>query len=283
MKIKNIFLISVFLVAMLACGTLGVPASEPITPPIFTQPIPTNALTFTAIPTFTSVAGTDISPAPLLSQAVTMQSSPFDESGSAPVYTITAQIPSLQGSDDPRVSTFNARLHQIAQDQIDQFRNDVLSFASNPPISAGSFFDLQYSVIGQRGDFWSIKFDISFYSDGAAHPAHYSLTLNYDLEAAREVTLSALFLPDSNYLEVISEHCKEQLSNRDIAFDGFSQGADPLPENFQRWNLSNAGLVITFDEYQVAPYAAGPQVVVIPLPELQGIIASPSALDVFVQ
>lgn len=132
MKIENIFPISVFLVAMLACGALGVPTSEPIAPPILTQPIPTNALTFTAIPTFTSVA-TDISPAPLLSQAVTMRSSPFDESGSAPVYTITAQIPSLQGFDDPRVSTFNARLRQIAQDQIDQFRNDVLSFASNLP------------------------------------------------------------------------------------------------------------------------------------------------------
>lgn len=283
MKMKIIYLMSVFLVAMLACGTLGVPTSEPISPPIFTQPIPTNALTFTAIPTFTSVASTDLSPAPLLSQTVTMQSSPFDELGSAPVYTITAQIPSLQGSDDPRVSTFNARLHQIAQDQIDQFRNDVLSFASNPPISAGSFFDMQYSVIGQRGDVWSIKFDISFYSDGAAHPAHYSTTLNYDLENGGEITLSELFLPDSNYLEVISDNCKEQLSNRDIAFDGFSQGADPLSENFQRWNLSNTGLLITFDEYQVAPHAAGPQVVVIPFPELQGIIASPSALDVFVQ
>lgn len=283
MKIKNIFPLSVFLVAMLACGTLGVPTSEPIAPPIFTQPIPTNALTFTAIPTFTPVASTDISPAPLLSQIITMQTSPFEESGSAPVYTITAQIPSLQGSDDPRVSTFNARLLQIAQDQINQFRSDVLSFASNPPISAGSFFDMQYSVIGQRGDVWSIKFDISFYSDGAAHPAHYSTTLNYDLEAAREVALSELFLPGSNYLEVISEYCKEQLSIRDIAFDGFSQGADPLAENFGRWNLSNAGLLITFDEYQVAPYAAGPQVVVIPYPELQGIIASPGVLDVFVQ
>lgn len=124
MKIKNIFLISVFLVAILACGALGVPAPEPSTPSI-----PIAALTFTAIPTFTSVASTEISPAPLLSQTITMQSSPFDESGSAPVYTIAAQIPSLQGSDDPRVSTFNARLRQIAQDQIDQFRNDVLSFA----------------------------------------------------------------------------------------------------------------------------------------------------------
>lgn len=281
---KNIYLMSVFLVGLLACGRLGIPTPEPIAPPtLLTQPRPANALTFTAIPTFTSVASTDIPPAPLLSQAVSMQSSPFEESGSAPVYTITAQVPYLQGSEDPRVLAFNTRLYQTVQDEIDQFRNDVLSSASKPPISAGSFFDLQYAIIGQRGDFWSIKFDISFYFDGAAHPAHNSVTLNYDLENGREITLNELFLPDSNYLEVLSDNCKEQLSARDIAFDGFSQGADPLPENFQRWNLSDAGLVITFDEYQVAPYAAGPQVVVIPFPALQGIIASPGALDVFVQ
>ena len=212
-----------------------------------------------------------------------MQSTPFSESGNAPVYTITAQIPSLQGSSDSRVTTLNARLNQIAQDEINRFKNDVLSFASNPPISAGSSFDLQYSVIGQRADIWSIKFDISLYSDGAAHPAHYSATLNYDLANGREITLDELFLSSSNYLQVISEFCKTQLSTRDIGFDSFSQGADPLPENYLRWNISNEGLVITFDEYQVAPYAAGPQVVIIPFPALQSIINPQSASGLFAQ
>ena len=44
----------------------------------------------------------------------------------------------------------------------------------------------------------------------------------------------------------------------------FSDGAKPTPENYAVWNVSADGLVITFNEYQVAAYAAGPQEVVIP-------------------
>ena len=136
----------------------------------------------------------------------------------------------------------------------------------------GFAFDVQYSLVGQQGDFWSIKIDAMGYSDGAAHPYHYSLTVNYDLDQGREVTLDEIFLPNSNYLQKISEYCKAELGARDISFDMFAQGADPTPENYQHWNVSTEGLIITFDEYQVAAYAAGPQVVVIPFPELQGLI-----------
>ncbi|HET7144846.1 MAG TPA: RsiV family protein, partial [Anaerolineales bacterium] len=140
------------------------------------------------------------------------------------------------------------------------------------------------SVIGQRADIWSIKFDISFYSDGAAHPGHFSRTLNYDLSNGREITLDELFLSSSNYLQVISDFCKADLSARDIAFDSFQTGADPKPENYKNWNLSNEGfLVITFDEYQVAPYAAGPQVVVIAFSTLQSIQNPDGILGVFAQ
>jgi hypothetical protein len=44
-----------------------------------------------------------------------------------------------------------------------------------------------------------------------------------------------------------------------------------VPENYAVWNLSAEGLVITFNEYQVAAYAVGPQVVVIPFTALKDI------------
>ena len=162
----------------------------------------------------------------MLSQLLHVISIPFNESGNAPVYTITAQIPSLEGSGDPRVSNINTLLNQIVHDEINQFKTDVLAFASNPPIAAGSSFDLQYTVLGQRGDIWSFKFDISYYADGAAHPGHSSRTLNFDLQNSRELTLNELFLAGSNYLQVVSDYCKAQLSARDIGFDMFSGGAE---------------------------------------------------------
>jgi hypothetical protein len=42
-------------------------------------------------------------------------------------------------------------------------------------------------------------------------------------------------------------------------------------------------LLITFDEYQVAAYAAGPQTVVVPYSELKGLIDPQGALGNFIQ
>ena len=38
----------------------------------------------------------------------------------------------------------------------------------------------------------------------------------------------------------------------------FPDGAEPRPENYQVWNFDFNGLLITFDQYQVMPYAYGP-------------------------
>jgi hypothetical protein len=285
MKINNLFLLVVLLMSALACSLSGVtPGNPPIDLPISaTAPVVIVEPTFTPIPTLTLAPPTLPPPTPMLSQIVSIQPSPFSETGNAPVYTITAQIPTLQGSSDTRVTNFNTLIEQIIQDEIAQFKTDVLAFASNPPIAAGSSFDLQYSIIGQRADIWSIKLEIYVYSDGAAHPNGYSRTLNYDLSNGREITLDELFLSGSNYLQVLSDFCKTQLSTRDIGFEMFSAGADPLAENYQRWNISDEGLVITFDPYQVAAYAAGPQLVTIPFSELQSIINPQGALAVFSQ
>jgi hypothetical protein len=282
MKTNKLFLLTVLFMTTLACSLTGAPTPEPV---ILSVPVtaPSIALTFTPIPTFTQAPPTNPPPTPMLSQALVMQSTPFSESSNAPAYAITAQIPFLQGSDDARVTALNVLLNQIVQNQVDQFRSDTLANASNPPITGGSSLDVQYSIIGQRADVWSIKFDISFYADGAAHPGHSSMTLNYDLASGREIPLNELFLSSSNYLQVISDACKAELTVRDIAFDMFSAGADPLPENYQRWNISDEGLIITFDEYQVAPYAAGPQIVVIPFPVLQGVLNLQSAAGLFTQ
>lgn len=277
---KKLFPLFVLLIAALACSSSNVTVSAPT----MTQDSPASPqATFTAIPTFTQAAPTIPPPTPRFSEVLTVQDMTFNDSLESPPFTSSINIPVLQGSNDPRVAAFNELLYRTAQNEADQFKNDVLAYASVPPMTGGSSFDLRYFVIGQRGDVWSIKYDISFYSDGAAHPGHYSITINYDLANGRQIALNDLFMPGSNYLQVISDFCKTELAARDIAFDMFSSGADPLPDNYQHWNLSDGGLIITFDEYQVAPYAAGPQTVVIPFSVLQGVINSDGVLLPFVQ
>lgn len=49
-------------------------------------------------------------------------------------------------------------------------------------------------------------------------------------------------------------------------------GAGLDEKNYQTWNITHKGLEITFNPYQVASYAEGPQVVVIPFPVLTNLI-----------
>ena len=237
--------------------------------------------TLTAVPTITPSAQPSATEIPL-SQRVMLTSISFQEQGQAPAYFITAQTPKLTGSDDPRAQTFNNAVEDIITHEINYFRENVL--AEMPPVSVsnGSSFNAQYSLIFQRDDLWSLKFSFSGYADGAAHPYQYSVSFNFDLQQGEPLTLAGLFPPDSDFLTVISRYCISELTRRDIGFyGGFQQGADPSAENYRNWNITADGLLITFDEYQVAPYAAGPQTVIVPYGELAPLINSKSPLAMF--
>ena len=55
------------------------------------------------------------------------------------------------------------------------------------------------------------------------------------------------------------------------------RGAGANADNFQNWNLTKKGLMFTFDQYQVAAYAAGPQTVIIPFDKLKNILRKDGA------
>ena len=217
-----------------------------------------------------------------LSQQVMLTSISFKEEGQSPVYTISVQTPKLAGSDDERAQTFNKAVSDLIQSEIEYFRKNLLARTPAASVSAGNFFDAQYVVVLQNRELWSLKFYFMGYVDGAAHPYHYSMVFNYDLEQGRKLSLEELFIKDSNFLEVISSHCIFELSKRDIGFyGGFVQGAQPESKNYRNWNISPEGLMITFDEYQVAPYIAGEQMVTIPYTELTTIINPKGSLAIF--
>ncbi|HEX8097752.1 MAG TPA: RsiV family protein, partial [Pyrinomonadaceae bacterium] len=48
--------------------------------------------------------------------------------------------------------------------------------------------------------------------------------------------------------------------------------AAPEAENYKVWNVTRKGVFVTFDPYQVGPYAAGPQYVLVPFSALKSIM-----------
>jgi hypothetical protein len=180
------------------------------------------------------------------------------------------------------VTAFNQRLTELVTNEVNTWRK---SFQENttPTVGNGSSLEAKYNLVSQVGELWSFKFDFNFYSDGAAHPGSYSITLNYDLGQGKELTLADLFLPNADYLGAISQYCIAELSKQPFFEGPFAEGAQPKAENYRNWNIAPDGLLITFDEYQVAPYAAGPQQVTVPYSVLKSLLNPAGPLGPFAQ
>ena len=253
-KIIPGFVLSILLATILACGSTPTPLPATAMPSL----PPTEAFTptFTPIPIFT---------------VVSLVTNTTEETGKSPDYTLKAQIPFLQRSEDLRVINFNNEMTLLTQEEIAKFKDNVVQIQHTPGF-AGSSYDQQYKLFSPPGNLISLRFQIMIYIEGTAHPGTHSRTVTYDLEAGADVRLEQLFLPDSDYLQTIANYCIAQLSTRNIGFESFSSGAQPIPENYGNWNVTPDGLLITFDEYQVAAYAAGPQEVVVPYAELRPVI-----------
>jgi hypothetical protein len=78
-----------------------------------------------------------------------------------------------------------------------------------------------------------------------------------------------------DYLEHLSRLSRAALlsdSGRDEQW--VLSGTEPKRESFCAFNIGVAGLLITFDEYQVDCYAAGPQVIEIPASAIADMVHS---------
>jgi hypothetical protein len=153
------------------------------------------------------------------------------------------------------------------------------------PEGMSNYMEIGYSVEYADEDLISVNFINSLYT-GGAHPNHYYSTLTYDLKNGKEIKLAELFKPGVKYLDRIAEYSIADLSSRNdesgeslgLATDMWAEGAAPTAENYEAWNITKKVLMITFDPYQVGPYAAGPQTVIVPYAKLKDMARADGAL-----
>lgn len=135
----------------------------------------------------------------------------------------------------------------------------------------------------------SIEYDIGGYSAGAAHGSSSSYVLNYDVQTGKMLKLTDLFKPGAKYVQTISSYCikdlKKQSKSHDDSLpdDMIQSGAGPDAGNFRSWTITKKGLNMTFDAYQVGPYVAGPQDVLIPYSALKELISPDGPIGQFVK
>lgn len=196
---------------------------------------------------------------------------------SATGWTTNVRLPVIEGpaAGDSDWAGLAGHLDQIVAGEREAFHENLAEWEPSEP-GWLSTFDVDGSVLWAEPPILSIVLDFSVYYAGAAHPGHYAITVVWDAGRGRALTTRDLFSATSDWEQVLSRETIPVLE-RDLGEMADSawiaEGAGPLPENFSRWALVEEGLVLFFDPYQVAPYAAGPQAVTIPRAALADVAA----------
>lgn len=224
-------------------------------------------VTVTAPPPTTQTAATTEELA--LGKTLTLEADTKKESSQSPPYEISIRTPVLKGSDDRRVKNFNQSVSSLINEQVNEFKQQAAPPAGLPPTAENSKSTLStdYTLKSPPGQIISLLITSDIYYAGGAHPGRAFKTINYSLPNGRTLRLSDLFTSGSDYLNALASFCSQELKQRNVLF--FPEGAAPTEDNYKVWNLTSSGLEITFPEYQVAPYAAGPQTVLVPYTYLQ--------------
>lgn len=199
-------------------------------------------------------------------------------------YSIETTYPQITGKGMSEAeNAFNERVNVIINEEMQQFKNSVKLDAPHmqtlPKEVRNNNFKIDYDVdVIPELAIVSIRFTIQGMQAGRAHPYRSHRVLNFDLKNNKELALSDLFKSDSKYLDAMakfsSTKLKDTVSDKDKWM--IDEGAKAAAKNYKNWNIEKGSILITFDEYQVAPYAYGPQEVEIPYSVLQPLL-SPQA------
>jgi hypothetical protein len=197
------------------------------------------------------------------------------------MYDIDARYTQLTGGNNPNLEKFNQLARMVVMKSVAGFKKDMAPEEGEEPRPEGSMasdLGVGYEIVLAQDDLVSVQFDIGSYYQGAAHPNSHTETLNYDLRNGKQLKLADLFKPGSKYLQTLSTYCitdlKKQFKekNAELLEDQLKEGAAPTAKNYESWTITKRGLGINFDSYQIAPYAAGPQFVLVPYSALKDLI-----------
>lgn len=191
---------------------------------------------------------------------------------------IYAIYPEISGVDSAVATKFNASVKNLVTEINKSYKAQVAEFTSedikNMPSEMGLTSDIGYDVILANDDLASLIFSNYVFLGGAHGNTAYT-SVNYDLKNNKEIKLTDLFEPKSDYVKMISDYSINDLKKRigEMSDDEWiSNGAGADAENFKNWNLTKKGLMFTFEPYQVAAYAAGSQTVIIPYEKLKNML-----------
>ncbi|MEG1312436.1 MAG: DUF3298 and DUF4163 domain-containing protein [Romboutsia sp.] len=166
----------------------------------------------------------------------------------------------------PIIMTSNKDIDYSINEKI---RNDIMKFYDNAEKEAKNYFkdildfknkfvaNVDFEVKKNSDDMLSIKTRYYSYS-GGAHGYYEDVTYNIEIKNGEILELSDLFKEKSDYKKVINNEIRNKIENlgkQDSESKGIYQ-FEGIKDN-QKYYIQDDNLVIYFDLYEIAPYAAG--------------------------
>ena len=208
------------------------------------------------------------------------------------LYSVSAEYPQIDG--DSRFDGFNREARALVTKDSGAFKagetsDDASDVTGLTTENQTSTLDIGYDFHYANDNLISVAFTEGMYSRGAVHGNSATQVINYDVKSGKKLALGDLFKDKSKYLSVIALYCQKELKERArkpnsmMLEDLFDTGAGPRADNYKAWNITKKGLWITFDPYQVAAYAAGPQYILVPYSILKDIIKPDGPIAMYAQ
>ncbi len=165
-----------------------------------------------------------------------------------------------------------------ARSQVASFKKDFEDATGGKPDRVPWSLDIGYTE-PFRSKHVQVVYCVGSSFEGGAHPAPFMASFVVDLKTGKALTLADLF--QGEYLQAFSTYARAELARRDISSeaDWIAKGTEPKPESFSVAYPTQRGFMLVFPPYQVAPYVAGPQEVLVPWQTLAPYRASREILD----
>jgi hypothetical protein len=154
----------------------------------------------------------------------------------------------------------------------------ITSFTSAAPAvtppDGPSTLEGNFSVAHVSPQLLSLRFSVTIYITGAAHPVTYVGSVNFDVLTGTVIQLPDIFTSTAAALPVLTTQAHNALIAV-LGADLFWPATITMADFGKAWVFTTAGLEIGWDQGEMGPMAAGPVSVVAPWPALASVIANP--------
>ncbi|WP_201219709.1 DUF3298 domain-containing protein [Halochromatium roseum] len=187
------------------------------------------------------------------------------------------QLSDAEGESTAAITAANRLIEQQVLSQVDAFRDEYQSFLAGndgehlgPPWGLSITGELRY----QGPVFWTLELE-TYHFTGGAHGGTENQALVLSRQSGEPIPVSALFKPDSDWQQRLSEASYQALIQRESFVpddEWLVSGTAPEPDNYQVLLPIAEGLEVVFGLYQIGPYAIGITRLLLPYSSLSAVL-----------